>query len=369
MRHEMKISVQYPMMRTPTRYDCEHVAQWYRLGYEHTEAFCITLRQLMLAGFCLSFFIGCSTTPKFTVETVTDQFTVTVEGFAAKQDDTITAVKENTEAINKIVVKVQSLEGAILDTRKTMEASLVKSETVNGQEVIKSEDTSPDKNANDSHAANGIVAESGDVPLFVSVAPFCQPCERLKRDYLAGKLDGFDVKFCVQTEAHRDKLIADGIPADRVIVEAYNATPFPAIRYRSSESTTGWKWHVPRGYGPRTLMELRSTLLGEEMPYAVEFPQTFVEPAPTPRQPVMRQSDLVALHNQLHGGGHWTWPGDLAEHLRNTHGVQIDGTASNYSGNQVLRARSSVRSVSRGPVVNWRARSVSRASCPSGSCP
>ena len=37
--------------------------------------------------------------------------------------------------------------------------------------------------------------------------------------------------------------------------------------------------------------------------------------------------DLVRLHNRLHnghdGGPHWTWPGNLEEHLRTAHGVQV----------------------------------------------
>lgn len=294
----------------------------------------------------------------------TDRPALTAWQLALRDADN--AILTTAEATHSTVKEQTAKLDAIATKLETLEASLVSSQSDNGKEVIKSvEDTSPDKNANDSHPANGIVAESGDVPIFVSVAPFCRPCEALKKDYLAGKLKGFDVKFCVQTEAHRDKLIADGIPADRVVIEAYDASPFPAIRYKSSESVTGWKWHTPRGYGPRVLMELRSTLLGEETPYAVDFPQTFTEPV----QPVMSQSDLISLHNQLHGGGSWTWPGDLAEHLRNTHGVQINGTASNYSGSQVVRSRNVVRSFPRGQVVRGRSNFVSRSACPTGRCP
>ena len=32
--------------------------------------------------------------------------------------------------------------------------------------------------------------------------------------------------------------------------------------------------------------------------------------------------DRVRLHNQLHGGGQWTWPGNLEGHLRDVHGVE-----------------------------------------------
>jgi hypothetical protein len=229
--------------------------------------------------------------------------------------------------------------------------------------VIRSiEDTSPDKNANVSHPSQQDVAESGDVPLFIFVAPFCQPCNAAKRDWKNGKLKGFDVKFCVQTEAHRQSLIAEDIPADRIVITEHNATPFPAISYKSDESATGWKFHQPHGYGPRILMELRSTLLGEDpLPAVQEFPQTFA--------PMQSHGDLVSIHNSLHGGGQWTWPGDLATHLKQSHGVNLNGTAANYQINPVVRARSVVSTVSRGPVVNWRSRSVLRSNCPGGRCP
>lgn len=38
----------------------------------------------------------------------------------------------------------------------------------------------------------------------------------------------------------------------------------------------------------------------------------------------MSHSAMVALHNRLHGGGSWTWPGDLATHLREVHGVRVE---------------------------------------------
>jgi thiol-disulfide isomerase/thioredoxin len=36
----------------------------------------------------------------------------------------------------------------------------------------------------------------------------------------------------------------------------------------------------------------------------------------------MPHRDMVQLHNRLHGGGSWTCPGDLEEHLRSVHGVR-----------------------------------------------
>ena len=51
-------------------------------------------------------------------------------------------------------------------------------------------------------------------------------------------------------------------------------------------------------------------------------------PAPAQKQGTVSlrisHSEMVRLHNQLHGGGSWTWPGDLATHLSTVHGVAID---------------------------------------------
>lgn len=38
----------------------------------------------------------------------------------------------------------------------------------------------------------------------------------------------------------------------------------------------------------------------------------------------MSHGDMVALHDQLHGGGSWTWPGNLAQHLQQAHGVTTE---------------------------------------------
>ena len=66
----------------------------------------------------------------------------------------------------------------------------------------------------------------------------------------------------------------------------------------------------------------------------------------------MSHDDMVALHNKLHGGGSWTWPGDLETHLRETHGVD-----TGVSRPVAARTESGSRLVSRG------------ASCPTGNCP
>ncbi len=49
---------------------------------------------------------------------------------------------------------------------------------------------------------------------------------------------------------------------------------------------------------------------------ATKVPVVPVETAATVK---MSHSEMVQLHNRLHGGVPWTWPGDLETHLHNTH--------------------------------------------------
>ena len=239
----------------------------------------------------------------------------------AATTDTRDTLRANTEALQQI--------------KKQLEASLVNPETANSEEVIQSTELSPaDENANDSQPVTGFVAESAGVPLFVSVTTGCAPCERLKRDVDAGKFAGFDVRFVDQPD--------------------WQPRSYPAIRYKSDQSVTGYA--VTYGYDESTLDWLRSHLLNERPAL-----QTGVRSGPdTPMQHV----DMVSLHNQLHGGGgQWTWPGDLATHLREVHGV----AAADQSYSQVRRASNGVRLVSRRPVRNWGSGFVSTRACP--TCP
>ena len=179
---------------------------------------------------------------------------------------TQTELRSNTETLT-----------AIKSQLDTIEASLVTPQTANSEEVIQSTELSPvDKNANESQPVTGLVAASTGVPLLISTTAGCAPCERLKQDVAAGLFDGFDVRFA----------------------DDWQPDSYPAIRFRSESSSSGWG--AIYGYDASTLAWLRSKLLNES---------TLVPAVAS--VPVVRQSqgDLVALHNQLHGGGNWTWPG------------------------------------------------------------
>lgn len=77
-----------------------------------------------------------------------------------------------------------------------------------------------------------------------------------------------------------------------------------------------------------------------------------VKPMPVVRQ-AMNHNEMVALHNRLHGGGSWTWPGNLEKHLQQVHGV------------------STVKSVTAKVALNKPAavRVTQQSNCPNGVCP
>lgn len=83
--------------------------------------------------------------------------------------------------------------------------------------------------------------------------------------------------------------------------------------------------------------------------------------AAAPARVVARQAkvaaapkSLVEIHNDLHngfeGGPNWTWPGDLAEHLRTAHGVDLTAQQAGQPTPAVPVAQQS-------------------SSCPGGVCP
>jgi len=237
---------------------------------------------------------------------------------------TQTELRSNTETLT-----------AIKSQLDTIEASLVTPQTANSEEVIQSTESTPaGKNANESQPVTGLVAAPAGVPLLISTTVGCAPCERLKQDVAAGLFDGFDVKFA--TDWQPDK--------------------YPAIRFKSDSSSSGWG--AIYGYDGNTLAWLRSRLLNESTPVQA------VASVPAVRQ---SQGDLVALHNQLHGGGNWTWPGgtmaSLESHLRESHGV----ATANQSGYSVRRSYPAIRPVSyRQGQFRWSG-ALAQRTCP--TCP
>jgi len=226
-----------------------------------------------------------------------------------------------------------------------LKASQSQSETGNGKECDLESDPpqKTDTDANESQAASPgpqPVSVSG-VELFICSTASCVPCKRLWRDVDDGKLDGF-----VLTEVPA----FDGLKS------------YPAIRFSNPDSDTGWS--VIYGYDEDTRLWLRAKLLGEKQ---VVLSRVQCYPV------AMSHSEMKALHDRLHGGGSWTWPGDLATHLATTHGVSTGGaplTGAFFPNNRtsaITSQRSSVRSFSPGSRFVGRARTSARQSCP--TCP
>jgi len=274
-------------------------------------------RGVMLAGFCCLMVIGCNSSPSPHVVDTTE--------FLRSINATLRASAEESRGRDdEILTAIHEVKAIVESTAQAREEVIPESDSAPG-EVIET--------------ASLLLNDSPGVPIWVTNAPFhCPPCERLRRDFEAGKLDGFDVHFIDDPN--------------------YSPRSYPAIRFRWPSSPTGYG--VRHGWDAGQLAWLRQNLLeGTETAAA------------------MSHAEMVALHNRLHGGGSWTWPGDLATHLRDTHGVQTITGAAPTTGAmfphsttyQVTSKRPAVRSVSRRPSIVGRARNLARKSCPSGGCP
>jgi hypothetical protein len=166
-----------------------------------------------------------------------------IDTVANKQDVLSTQVDSFTsksiELNQEIVEQLKALNGSIFETRRavgTMEASLVKPQTLRNEEVIKSAlepQEAAKANQSQSHQP---VASPPAVRLFVSHAPFyCPPCERLKTAVANGEFDGFVVEDSGDFPGLRS---------------------YPAIRFQTSKTRTGWG--VVYGYDSNTIPTLRA---------------------------------------------------------------------------------------------------------------
>ena len=272
-----------------------------------------TIRLLLLAGFCLLITVGCAT--QHDLAGLKLSLRSTDELIVLKQSETVGILTEQTNAL-----------AAIKATLKVIELN---SETDSGREVINLDnEQQPDTTANDSQHPQHQADASAAVRLLVSSTAGCAPCAKLWRDVDAGLFEGFAV------EKSGD---FDGLKS------------YPAIRYEDASSATGWA--VVYGYDAAQLRLLKK-LLPKTAAYRTAF---------------WTHEQMVAKHNELHGGGSWSWPGDLATHLATVHGVKTNG--ENNSQIQLLNQRYAVRSVSRKILGIGRVQNLYRRNCPSGSCP
>ena len=276
-------------------------------------------------------FAGCTQHPMVKtsdgVEALQAMLATSGQTIVAKQDETLTILKENTTALAAI--------------KSQIEAQTEPAETQNSEEVIPStEDTSAEPEPEESQSTIA-PSSSADVPLYVSNSEGCLPCVQLKQAVDRGDFAGFEV--------------IESAPFEGIKY-------YPAIRYPDARSATGWS--VMYGYNSQTPARLRFVTKAKKNKI-----QTTV------RSQGMSQSEMVSLHNQLHGGGQWTWPGDLATHLQTTHGVTTGGAPltgaifQRYGNYSLANQRTTFRAVPRRSFISWGSRNSSRASCPSGTCP
>ena len=273
-----------------------------------------TIRLLLLAGFCLLIMAGCAT--QHDLAGLKMSLRSTDELIVLKQSETIGILTEQTSALAAIKASLKVIED---------------SETASGKEVINLDnEQQPDTAANDSQSPQHQADASAAVRLLVSSTTGCAPCAKLWRDVDAGLFAGFAV------EKSGD---FDGLKS------------YPAIRYEDASSATGWA--VVYGYDAAQLRSLKK-LLPKTAAYRTAF---------------WTQQQMVAKHNELHGGGSWSWPGDLATHLATVHGVETNGKDQANAQNPITNQRYAVRSVSRKIFGIGRVQNLHRRNCPSGSCP
>ena len=273
-----------------------------------------TIRLLLLAGFCLLITVGCAT--QHDLAGLKLSLRSTDELIVLKQSETVGILTEQTNALAAIKASLKVIED---------------SETASGKEVINLDnEQQPDTTANDSQPPQHQADASAAVRLLVSSTAGCAPCAKLWRDVDAGLFEGFAV------EKSGD---FDGLKS------------YPAIRYEDANSATGWA--VVYGYDAAQLRSLKK-LLPKTAAYRTAF---------------WTQSEMVAKHNELHGGGSWSWPGDLARHLATAHGVKTNGMDQANAQNPVTSKQYAIRSVSRGIFGRVRSRNSHRQSCPAGGCP
>jgi hypothetical protein len=292
----------------------------------------------------LLFLTGCSESTELAA--MKAAFEAGSEEVTAKQDESLTILRDNTTALAAIKSQVESLNGSILETRQavgTMEATL-SSPKPNSQEVIKSA-IEPQETEREPQHTPSIPVSAPAVRLQFYTQDFCRDCTiqqpkaEAAADELGVSLEVFDLK------EHDDAFEQAKItvtPTTVIVID-------DAIRVR----------FVGIVSAAIIVDRAKSELSGTNA--VVSQPQI--------TNPVVSHGDLVSIHNKLHGGGNWTWPGDLSEHLRTADGVDTDGIPANYGTSQVASQCSSVRLVSRGSPRSWRTVYQTRKACPTGGCP
>jgi len=195
---------------------------------------------IFVFGCCL----GCGLTDDPDMRELKSSLRITGEEVVAKQDESLTILRENTNALAAIKSQVESLASETREATDTLEASLVKSNP-NGKESDPASAVEPQEvaKANPSQSSQP-VASPPAVRLFVSHAPFhCPPCERLKTAVANGEFEGFEVEDSPDFAGLRS---------------------YPAIRFETPQTSTGWG--VVYGYDSSTIPTLQAITQGTSAP-------------------------------------------------------------------------------------------------------
>jgi hypothetical protein len=321
-------------IETITKEDVEFTMSQIRFFGRKLGSYSSLIRDLMLAGFCMLIMLGCGDEPSIEIKAraaeLSSGFRKQAEAITTKQDESLKLLAQVNSRVGDLLLAADATKGQI----ETLKASLANPQAQQPggdpaapepQEIERKSQTTP------------LLSDSPPaVRLYVSHSmPINREGQQLEAAIKAGELAGFEVSYSPRFDGQ---------------------TQYPGIRFQSP-SSTGWR--VVYGFNATTLPFIRHVLTTTN---------TIVS-QPRNTNPVVPQADLVSMHNQLHGGGQWTWPGDLATHLQTVHGVNLNGVSSNHGTSQFARQQSAVRPVSRGSSRNWRPSYQARSSCPSGGCP
>jgi hypothetical protein len=225
----------------PSRAECEIAAWHYAIG-SNPIAYYATIRDLMLAGFCMLIMIGCNHEPsaetKARAAELSSGFRKQAEAITAKQDESLTILRENTAALQAIK--------SLSDKQMELDTEIVS--------LLKASLSTADLNRKDGDPAapepQGTERKSQTTPLlsdsppavrlFVTQADFpCAPCERMRRAIEAGEFSEFEIVWTAPFDGQQG---------------------FPATRFRSRTSPTGWR--VIYGFDDSTIAQIKANIDG-----------------------------------------------------------------------------------------------------------
>jgi len=254
------------------------------------------MRYLSLIALLL---VGCTQDDNCRLESFRSMLSETGVKLTQSQSASVAILHENTAALQKIADSVDSIAADTKETKEVVEsiasqeAVQVESETDCVEEVISSVESPSDVQVVKADTSGGVHLEQW-------TAKWCRFCPAAKVNAeAAAKRLGI-------------RLVMIDYDLNRQYVAASKIESLPTLAI------------VRDGKSRRRLKNVQSV---EAIVAAVEAVrgETY---ASVEGSAAMSHSEMVALHNSLHGPGEWNWPGDLAEHLRDAHGIDTGATAS-----------------------------------------